>query len=162
MDKVLSIDKAIRIAGNLHRQGKKIVLIGGCFDILHIGHITFLRKAKEQGDVLFVLLESDFKIKRTKGKSRPINSQKDRAIILSEFISIGYIIPLPALWKDKDYDLLINLLKPDIIATTKGDPNIVHKERQAKMVKAKLVEVLERISDQSTSRLSKLIAKEIL
>ena len=61
----------------------KIVLVGGCFDILHLGHVVFLEKAKKEGDVLVVLLESDEKVRFLKGKGRPVHTQSERAEILS-------------------------------------------------------------------------------
>src|SRR3990167_134264 len=119
MDKVVSIEKAIQITNHLNNQRKRIVLTGGCFDILHIGHISFLENAKKEGDVLFVLLESDESIKKLKGDNRPINNQEDRAKILESLKIVDYIIRLPYFENDKDYDKLISSLKPDIIATTK-------------------------------------------
>lgn len=162
MKKIVSVKQAPKLADSLRNQNKTIVLAGGCFDILHIGHIYYLKEAKKQGDALFVLLESDSKIRKTKGKNRPINSQKDRAIILLKLSCVDYVIPLTEFKKDKEYDSLINSLKPDIIATTKKDPYIRHKQRQAKMTGAKIIEVIEieRISDQSTSKISKLILNE--
>lgn len=162
MDKIISVKEAIAISSKLKSKGKTIVLAGGCFDILHVGHVSFLRKAKEQGDTLFVLLESDSRIRKIKGENRPINSQKNRAMILSEFSCVDYIVFLPELKTNKEYDNLINAIKPDIIATTKGDPNMHHKKRQTNMVGAKLIEVIERIYEQSTSKLLELISKEKL
>src|SRR5262245_40855320 len=127
MDKTLSADKAIQISTKLNNQGKRIVLAGGCFDILHIGHIAFLQKAKEQGDVLFVLIEHDETIKKSKGENRPINSQEDRSKILSHIDIIDYVVLLPNVKNDKTYDDLVINIKPAIIATTAGDININHK-----------------------------------
>ncbi len=159
MEKILKIEEAIEAARNLHQRDKKIVLAGGCFDILHIGHIEFLEKAKKEGDYLFILLESDVAIKRIKGKNRPFNSLEDRAKLLSALEIADYIVLLPE-FKNEDYDELIKSLKPDTIATTKGDPKKHHKERQAKLVNAKIKEVTEKISNQSTSRLVKILKKD--
>ena len=63
---------------------KNIVLVGGCFDIVHLGHLIFLEKAKAKGDILIVLLESDENIRKNKGQNRPINNQEDRALFLSK------------------------------------------------------------------------------
>ncbi len=73
---------------------------------------------------------------------------------------VDYIIPLPTLKNDKDYDGLVILLKPAIIATTKGDSSKIHKDRQAGLIGAKVVEVTEEVSNQSTSRLVNIL-KEI-
>lgn len=159
MNKILSIKKAIKIAENIRKQGKSIVLVGGCFDILHIGHIRFLQAAKQKGDVLIVLLESDETTGKMKGKNRPVNPHHIRAEVLAALESVNYVVLLPPLCKDIDYDAIIGGIKPDIIATTKNDPNRRHKERQAKLVDAKVIDVIKRISKKSTTRIARLLAK---
>ncbi len=161
MDKIVTIAQAIQIAQDQHRKNKRIVLIGGCFDILHIGHIIFLQRAKKAGDVLFVLLEADDSIKKLKGENRPINNQEDRARILAAIEVIDEIILLSANLKDKDYDELIMQLKPDIIAITQGDLKRHKKTRQASFVNAEVIDVTDVISDQSTTRLIKLLGKDL-
>ncbi len=153
MGKIVDSDKAIQIAQRLHIENKSIVLVGGCFDILHIGHITFLEEAKKQGDVLVVFLESDETIKQLKGPHRPLNTQNDRAIILSSLSMVDYVIKLPQIKDNTYYDNLVIQIKPAIIATTAGDTTRVHKERQAKIMNAKVVDVTSPVSNQSTSRL---------
>lgn len=161
MNKVLNLEQAIKISEDLRNQGKTIVLAGGVFDILHIGHIRFLKQAKQHGDVLFILLENDQAVKRLKGDDRPYNNQHDRAEILSELKSTDYIICLPTLATNKQYDWIVISLKPAIIAITKNDPALVHKKRQAEKVKARLVEVIDRLPA-STSKLAKLLEKNTL
>lgn len=159
MDKILTVKEAIDISEKLRKQGKRIVLAGGCFDILHIGHIHFLKEAKKQGDVLIVLLESDRKIRELKGKTRPINTHKDRACLLSALSHVDYIVLLPYLASDQKYDELILSIKPAIIATTKGDPYKKHKIRQANRLQSRVVEVTDRIKNKSTTRLTKLLSE---
>lgn len=161
MNKILKIGEAIEIAEKLRKQKKSIVLVGGCFDILHIGHLIFLENAKKQGDTLFVLLESDATIKKLKGKNRPINTQKDRASLLGALKAVDYVILLPSLITNDQYDEIVTQIKPSIIAVTKGDSSIRHKERQAKKVNGKVVVVTETIQDQSTTRLAELISKDL-
>jgi len=157
MDKIITTEQINELNQTLHQQNKRIVLVGGCFDILHIGHITFLEKAKTQGDSLIVLLESDETITRTKGPKRPVNTLHDRAKILSALSYVDYVITLPPLMTDKSYETLVIALKPAIIATTSGDKNRAHKERQARLVQAKVVDVTPQISDKSTTKLIKLL-----
>lgn len=159
MKKIINIKVAINTAEKLHKQDKTIVVAGGCFDILHPGHILFLEKAKQQGDILFVMLESDNTIKLTKGNNRPIHTQKDRALALAALNTVNYIILLTPFKKDSDYDNLLSKIKPTIIATTTGDPKKFHKERQAKLIGINVVEVIKRIEDKSTSNLAKLLLK---
>ncbi|MCL5438522.1 MAG: adenylyltransferase/cytidyltransferase family protein [Patescibacteria group bacterium] len=157
MNKILTVEQSIDISKGLKQKGKTIVLVGGCFDILHIGHVRFLNEAKKQGDFLFIILESDEKICNIKGENRPINNQEDRAEILSNLKMTDYIIKIPLLKSDNDYRDLIILLKPDIIATTKGDPKRNLKEKHAKAIGAEVVDVIEKIEDQSTTKIAKYI-----
>lgn len=157
MSKILEVKEAIKIAKKLREENKSIVLAGGCFDILHLAHVKFLEKAKRRGDVLFILLESDDNVRKLKGKNRPINSQKNRAIVLSSLTSVDYVVLLSNLKTNDQYDTIVTQIQPSIIATTAKDPNILHKMRQAKQVNGKVVSVLQRISDQSTTKLTKLI-----
>ena len=131
----------------------KIVLVGGCFDILHPGHIIFLQKAKKEGDILLVLLESDEKKRRLKGQGRPVHTQKERAKVLSALRVVDYIILLPYLENDSQYDRLVGKIKPDVIAATFGDVNISHYQRAAKLTGAKLKFVTKKISNYSSSRI---------
>lgn len=162
MSKILNIEQAIKVAQELGKQGKIIVIVGGFFDILHLGHIRFLEKAKEAGDVLMVLLESDETAKKIKGKNRPINNQEARAEMLTALKSVDYVITLPRMKNNNEYDKLITQIKPKVFATTENDPNGMHKERQAKLIGGKIMYVIGKISNQSTSRLARIIEKEDL
>lgn len=156
-DKIITLQAAYAVVSDFKNKDKKIVLVGGCFDILHKGHLFFLKHAKEQGDILMVLLESDQKIKKLKGEKRPINPQSDRAFVLSTIEFVDYIVLLPEMNDDEDYDKMISKLKPAIIATTTDDPNRSHKERQARKYNCKVVDVISLINDQSTTKLTKLL-----
>lgn len=149
--KLVTVDQAILIAQNLRNVGQKIVLAGGCFDILHLGHIHYLEGAKKQGDVLFVLLESDQTTKKLKGSHRPIHTQKHRANILATVPFVDYIVLLPPLETNEAYKRLVILLKPAIIATTKGDPKRHYKEVSAEEIGATVVDVIHRVPDKSTT-----------
>ena len=154
MNKILTTKKAIQVTKKLREQNQRVVLAGGCFDILHVGHITFLEKAKQKGDKLFIFVENDASIKKSKGPMRPINTQNDRTKILSHIDVVDYVIPLP---ESPDYDNLVIALKPAIIATTKGDRNRSHKQRQAQQIGADVIDVTNQISNKSTTRLIKVL-----
>lgn len=160
MKNILSIDEAISISNTMRKQKKSIILTGGCFDILHPGHIAFLEKAHMQGDCLFVMLESDKKITRLKGMNRPIHSQAERAQLVSAIRSVDFVILLPVFKENQDYDTLIEQLHPTVIATTKHDPFIEHKNRQSKRIGARVVEVIPYIPHQSTSRVLQILSQE--
>jgi len=95
----------------LAHLNKKIVFTNGCFDILHAGHVKYLEEAKSFGDVLILGLNSDASVKRLKGESRPINSQEDRAVVLSALEAIDFVVVFD---EDTPYDL-IELVQPDIL-----------------------------------------------
>ncbi|KKP96200.1 MAG: hypothetical protein A2152_00320 [Candidatus Levybacteria bacterium RBG_16_35_6] len=155
MNKVITPKEAIDISSKLRSEDKIIVLTGGCFDVLHFGHISFLKNAKNIGDKIFLLLESDGSVKIKKGKDRPVNNQKNRANNLARYKFVDYVIMLPKLEKNEEYDRLVTQIRPDVIASTKNDPNSAHKRRQAKLVGAEYKEVIERISNLSTTSLLK-------
>ena len=159
MNNIVTTKDAIRISEEIKEKGKKIVVAGGCFDILHVGHVRFLQSAREEGDILFVLLESDENVKKFKGEDRPINSQKDRAEILSSLKFVDYVVLLTHMKSNRDYDKLITCLKPNILATTENDPGEIHKLRQAAIIGANVKEVTKRFEDKSTTILRKTILK---
>lgn len=97
--KVVSLSRIKKIVRNLKRRGRKIGLITGGFDIIHLGHVVLFRFAKKYVDVLVVGVENDENIKNAKGKGRPINSLAKRTNFLSEIVSVDYIFPI-----QKKYD----------------------------------------------------------
>lgn len=156
-NKILSIKDAILIAKELRNKNKSIVVAGGVFDILHTGHIKFLENSKKYGDYLFVLLEEDKKARKAKGANRPINSQEDRAKILSSLQSIDYIVLLKNMTNHTQYDKIVIQIAPTVLATTDGDPNIDHKKRQANLINGRIRYVIRRIYNHSTTQLAKHI-----
>lgn len=159
MNKIITIKEAQKISQKLKKHNKIIVVTGGCFDILHIGHIKFLEEAKKQGDFLFILLENDKNVKKLKGNNRPINNQKERAQVLAAMSCINYVVLLNEMKTNNDYDNLILKINPDIITTTKNDPQGIHNERQARKINAKVSYIIDRIENKSTSKLAKIISK---
>ena len=108
--KTKSFTELTEIIEDLKKQGKKIVWTNGCFDLLHEGHIKYLKKAKEQGNFLVLGLNSDSSIKRLKGANRPIMPEKTRAEILASLEFVDFIIIF-----DEDSPCKhLSILKPDI------------------------------------------------
>lgn len=138
---------------------KKTVLVGGCFDILHYGHLKFLKEARKKGNFLVIALESDESTKKLKGPGRPIHSQKERKEILESISFVDKVIALPPLKNDSDYAKLVNKVKPAVIAITEGDSYKFKKMEHAKVSGAKLIEI-KKIRDLSTTKLAKLIGLE--
>ncbi len=134
------------------KTGKKTVLVGGCFDLLHYGHYTFLKKAKEQGDYLIVAVESDEFIVKHK-KRNPVHSQRERVLILSELKCVDQVLLMPYLSSDSEYTMFVKKIKPDIIAVTQGDPQIENKRRQADQVEGELKIVTPLLTDFSSQKI---------
>lgn len=101
------------------RTGKKIVFTNGCFDLLHIGHVRYLQKAKTLGDTLIVALNTDASVKKLKGLQRPVQIENDRAEILAALGCVDFTV----LFNDDTPEKIIQLIKPDILVKG-GDWNI--------------------------------------
>lgn len=153
MGNIISITKIKSFSEKLKKENKKIVLAGGCFDILHIAHIAFLEKSKKAGDILILLLESDEAIKKLKGEKRPLNNQNNRAKVLSSVEFVDFVVPLDKPFKNEDYRKLVSEIKPDVITVTSGDPNLENKKQQAKSVGGVVKVVLKKIPEHSTTKL---------
>ena len=99
-----------RIA-ELKKEGRKIVFTNGCFDLLHIGHITYLNEARELGDILVVGINSDSSVHTLKGEQRPIIPEQERSHLLAALECVDYVILF-----DEDTPLnLIKDIRPDIL-----------------------------------------------
>ncbi|MDP8269382.1 MAG: D-glycero-beta-D-manno-heptose 1-phosphate adenylyltransferase [Candidatus Tenebribacter davisii] len=111
MNKLKTWKEISELVSELKAKNKKIVFTNGCFDILHAGHVQYLAEAKNLGDILILGLNSDYSVKRLKGNDRPINSENERAIVLSALSSVSYIVKFN---EDTPY-MLIDHIKPDIL-----------------------------------------------
>lgn len=153
MAEVVSIKGIGSIVKRLRKQQQVLVLAGGCFDLLHPGHVVFLEKAKEAGDILIVILESDEKVRILKGLNRPVRAQYERAEALSAVRSVDYIVTLPVMKNDSEYDQLIAKIKPEVIAISSKDKESAHHKRAARISGAKLKLVTKVIGGYSTTKL---------
>jgi D-beta-D-heptose 7-phosphate kinase/D-beta-D-heptose 1-phosphate adenosyltransferase len=111
MGKIVKLAELIRIRNKAKKENQKVVFTNGCFDLLHRGHIEYLKKAKRLGDLLIVGLNSDYSVRRIKGKGRPIQSQKDRAEILASLHFVDYV----CIFKELTPLKLISKLVPDVL-----------------------------------------------
>jgi D-glycero-beta-D-manno-heptose 1-phosphate adenylyltransferase len=108
--KLLALDKAVAQREKLGAMGKKIILTNGVFDLLHAGHIYFLREARDRGDALFVALNSSESVKILKGPSRPIVDVLERAYCLSSLVCVDAIV----VFNTPRLDAEIRALRPDV------------------------------------------------
>ena len=120
--------KISEIVTGLKAKGKKIVFTNGCFDILHVGHVRYLKEAKALGDILILGLNSDSSVKSLKGSNRPINNESDRAEVLNALKAIDYVV----IFDEKTAENIVGEVKPDIYA--KGGDYSIDTLPEAKIV----------------------------
>ena len=146
-------EEIIKIVREGQKAGKTFVVTNGCFDILHVGHVRYLRKTKEFGDYLIVMLNSDFSVKSIKGEGRPINCEADRAEILSSLSCVDYVV----LFDEKSPAKLLESIKPDVY--TKGADYTIETlpERDIVLRNNIKVEFIEFVEGKSTTNVIKKI-----
>ncbi|WP_426668193.1 D-glycero-beta-D-manno-heptose 1-phosphate adenylyltransferase [Mucilaginibacter sp. McL0603] len=111
LSKISDLSKLQASMATWKKEGKKIVFTNGVFDLLHIGHITYMAKAAELGDKLVIGLNSDSSVKRIKGEDRPVNDQNSRAALLAALFFVDAIVVF-----EEDTPInVITTLMPDIL-----------------------------------------------
>ena len=114
-DKILNSDSLEEKLNLWRKENKTIVFSNGCFDILHRGHVEYLSKAADLGDVLIIGLNTDASVKRIKGPSRPVNDEKARAVVLA---ALEFVDAIMFFDEDTPYNL-IKLVQPDVLVKGK-------------------------------------------
>ena len=159
MEKIININDLPDTISKIKKTNKSIVLAGGCFDIIHFGHIKFFQESKKIGDLLMLLLESDERVRRLKGKNRPYFQQPERAQVLAAIKDVDYIVLLPPIKEDKEYERFVKIIQPDIISVTENDRNLKMKKNQASLVKAKIKEI-PHVQTFSSSNVAQMLGLE--
>ncbi|MBP1629440.1 MAG: hypothetical protein H6Q15_333 [Bacteroidetes bacterium] len=154
--KIYSLEELKKEIVLWNKENKKIVFTNGCFDLIHQGHIDYLAKARDLGDILIIGLNTDSSVRRIKGSHRPIQDEKSRAIILAAMQFVDAIVyfdtPTP-------YDL-INAIQPDVLvkgADYKAEDIVGY---DIVMAKNGSVETLTFLDGYSTSGIEKKIIDE--
>lgn len=111
LTKITGLASLKTMVTNWQNEGKKVVFTNGVFDLLHLGHITYLAKAAELGNKLIIGLNADASVKRIKGESRPVNDQSNRAALLAAMFFVDAIVIFE---EDTPFNL-ITVLMPDIL-----------------------------------------------
>lgn len=147
--RVSSMDALAVMVRDLRQQKKRIVFTNGCFDILHRGHVEFLRQARELGDVLIVALNSDESIHAVKGKGRPVNALEDRMEVLAGLQAVDLLVPFDG----ESPVSLLQAVRPDVFA--KGGTYSIDSLPEAELVRALggEIEIVPFRSPLTTSRL---------
>lgn len=110
MNKYFDLPDLTPIIQEEKSKGRSIVLANGCFDLIHVGHIRYLKGAKEQGDILVVALNSDVSVRRLKGPGRPILDQSERLEIIAALACVDFV----TLFDEDKVDRVLLELKPDV------------------------------------------------
>jgi rfaE bifunctional protein nucleotidyltransferase chain/domain len=154
MGEIVTREKLGEIRERAKLHGKRVVFTNGCFDILHRGHVEYLRKAKSLGDILVIGLNTDKSVRAIKGKGRPIVPEEDRALLLSELRSVDYI----CLCDEETPALLIDFVVPDVLV--KGGDYAIDEIVGKDIVEASGGEVviIPEIKGKSTSSIVDLIS----
>ncbi|MDR3195527.1 MAG: adenylyltransferase/cytidyltransferase family protein [Endomicrobium sp.] len=111
LDRALTRKEMKSEVAKLQKAGKKVVFTNGCFDLLHLGHISLFKKAKSIGDVLIVAINSDKSLSRLKGPKRPLVGEKDRAKLLLSLKSVDYAV----VFNERTPKEILSELHPDVL-----------------------------------------------
>ena len=153
MGQVIKRTEIQELIKKLKNENKTTVFTNGCFDILHIGHVRYLKASAKFADIMIIGLNSDSSVKRLKGESRPINNENDRAELLSELGFVDYVV----IFEEDTPENLLNEIKPDIY--TKCADYTIETLPEAKTVlkNGGRVEFIELIEGKSTTNVIKKI-----
>src|SRR5262245_453173 len=108
----MTLDEAVAVAERLRAERKRIVLANGCFDLLHVGHVRYLRAARALGDVLFVGINSDAAVARLKGTGRPLMPAAERVEMLSALRAVDHVV----VFDEDTADALVAAIRPAVHA----------------------------------------------
>jgi rfaE bifunctional protein nucleotidyltransferase chain/domain len=114
-EKILDRNSLKAKVNSLRQEGKVVVFTNGCFDLLHVGHVRYLQKARKRGDCLLVAVNSDSSVRQIKGPTRPIIPEEQRAEVVASLACVDWV----TVFDEPDPLVLIKLLKPDVLV--KGD-----------------------------------------
>jgi len=148
-DKILPLNEAINVRAEWKNNNEKVVFTNGCFDILHLGHVDYLEKARNTGTRMIVGLNTDKSVKKLKGPERPINNEYARARLLAALAFVDAVV----LFEEDTPLQLIKQLQPDILI--KGNDYSIESIVGAKEVIANggQVKTIELVPDYSTTKI---------
>lgn len=156
-DKLITWDDLPRWRENLRQRGQKLVVTNGCFDLLHLGHVTYLECARNLGDALLIGLNSDEAVHQLKGPSRPVNSEADRALVLAALESVSGV----CIFQEKRATRFLGHAQPDIYVKG-GDytlETIEQEERRIVEAAGGKVVILPFVPGKSTTAILEKIAR---
>jgi rfaE bifunctional protein nucleotidyltransferase chain/domain len=156
-DKIIAWDKLPEWRKTLRATGRKLVVTNGCFDILHLGHITYLETARNFGDALLVGVNSDEATRQLKGAGRPVNSETDRASVLAALQSVDGV----CIFSEKTAVTFLERAQPDIYVKG-GDytlETLNQDERRAGEAAGGKIKIIPFVPGKSTTALLEKISR---
>jgi len=157
LKKLYKLSQLAKIIQEHKKGGQKIVLANGCFDLIHVGHIRYLKESKKKGDVLVLALNSDSSIRKLKGEGRPILNQIERVEITSSFYFVDYI----TFFDEPNVEKILLALKPDIHAKGSDYTEETVPEKETVKGYGGMIAITGGPKIKSTSELIKEIASKI-
>lgn len=155
-DKIVLLEEMVAAAESYRRHARQIVFTNGCFDLLHVGHVTYLREAATLGDVLIVAINSDDSVRRLKGPARPVICEQHRAGMLAALSCVDHVV----IFDDDTPHQLLRAIRPDVLV--KGGTYEIEDVMGREFVEAYggCVRVLGRIEGISTTEIIRSLATE--
>lgn len=154
----MNIEGLARVRDEMDRAGKRLVLTNGCFDLLHAGHVRYLREARQLGDALAVGLNGDDSVRVLKGPGRPINTQDDRAEVLAALGAVDYVV----IFEGKRATELLRAVRPHVYAKG-GDytPETLDSDERGALEEAGAeIQILSLVPGRSTTGLLERVGRQ--
>jgi len=155
--KIISWDRLPEWRRAMRQKGKKLVVTNGCFDLLHLGHVTYLETARNQGDALLVGVNGDGGVRELKGPDRPVNEENDRAAVLAALASVDGVCIFP----EKTATRFLAAARPDVYVKG-GDytlETLNQEERQTVEGAGGKIVIIPFVPGKSTTALLKKLSK---
>ena len=156
-EKIVSWEELPRWRQAIRQSGRRLVVTNGCFDLLHVGHATYLEQARNLGDLLLVGVNSDAAVRDLKGPDRPVNAETDRAAVLAALESVNAVCIFP----DRSATRFLEAAQPDVYVKG-GDytlESLNQEERRLMENAGAKITILPLVPGQSTTRLLERISK---
>lgn len=157
LHKILSWDELSKWRQAVRSSGKRLVVTNGCFDLLHLGHVTYLQAGRNLGDALLVGLNGDKSVRELKGQARPVNSEADRAGVLAALESVDAV----CIFNESTAVRFLAVAQPDIYLKG-GDYTLETINQEERLTVEKVggrVEIMAKVAGRSTTALLKKICE---
>lgn len=156
-DKVIPWDRLPQWRSEVRAGGRKVVATNGCFDLLHLGHVTYLESARNEGDLLLIGVNGDDSVRQLKGPERPVTPEGDRALVLAALESVGAV----CIFSDRTATRFLAAAQPDVYVKG-GDytlDTLNKDERRAVEEGGGRIVIIPFVADRSTTAILKKIVR---